>query len=44
MRAEDAEKAYLRKIMMSNFEKLNTVDLIYTLEDNGIEIDKDGIV
>ena len=41
MRAEDAEKAYLKKVMMTNFEKLNTTDLIYTLEDGGIEIDKD---
>jgi EAL and modified HD-GYP domain-containing signal transduction protein len=40
MRAEDAEKRYLRKIMLENFEKLNTVDLIYTLEDNGVAIDK----
>ena len=44
MRAEEAEKIYLRKIMMSNFEKINTVDLIYALEDNGIEIDKDKIL
>jgi len=43
MRAEVAEKKYLRKVMMANFEKLNTVDLIYTLEDGGIEIDKDDI-
>ncbi|MEA1893572.1 MAG: EAL domain-containing protein [Campylobacterota bacterium] len=41
MRAEEAEKVYLRKIMLANFEKLNTTDLIYTLEDGGITIDKD---
>lgn len=42
MKAEEAEKAYLKKIMLANFEKINTTDLIYTLEDGGIEIDKDG--
>ena len=41
MRAEVAEKKYLRKVMLANFEKLNTTDIIYTLEDGGIQIDKD---
>ncbi len=40
MRAEDAEKDYLKKVMLANFEKLNATDLINTLEDSGIEIDK----
>jgi len=44
MRAEQAEKAYLKKVMMANFEKLSTTDLIFTLEDGGIEIDKDKIL
>jgi len=39
-RAEIAEKNYLKKIMMANFEKLDTTDLIYTLEDSGVEIDR----
>ena len=43
MRAEKAEKEYLKKVMLANFEKLNTVDLIYTLEDGGIEIDKESM-
>ena len=43
IRAEIAEKKYLQKIMLANFEKLSTVDLIYTLEDGGINIDKDEI-
>ncbi len=43
MRAEEAEKKYLKKMMLANFEKLNTVDLIYTLEDGGVDIDKDSI-
>jgi len=40
MRAEQAEKKYLKKVMLANFDKLNTSDLIYTLEDCGVEIDK----
>ena len=43
MRAEQAEKIYLKKVMMANFEKLDTTDLIYTLEDSGVDIDKDEI-
>ena len=43
MHAEAAEKAYLRKRMLANFEKINSVDLIYALEDNGIAINKDDI-
>ncbi len=43
MRAEIAEKKYLKKKMMENFEKLNTNDLIYTLEDGGVVLDKNDI-
>lgn len=43
MRAEQAEKDYLRKVMMANFDKLYTTDLISTLEYGGVEIDKDKI-
>ncbi len=43
MRAEQAEKAYLKKIMLANFDKLDTTELVYTLEEGGIEIDKDKI-
>ncbi len=43
MRAEAAEKVYLKKVMIANFEKLSTKDLIYTLEDGGVNIDKDDI-
>lgn len=39
-RAEMAEKDYLKKVMMANFEKLDTTDLIYALEDSGVEIDR----
>ena len=44
MRAEQAEKTYLKKVMMANFEKLSTTDLIFALEDGGVEIDKDEIL
>ncbi len=43
MRAEFAEKNYLQKVLMANFEKIDPVDIIYLLEDNGISIDKDAI-
>ncbi|MBN2815703.1 MAG: EAL domain-containing protein [Campylobacterales bacterium] len=43
MRAEITEKKYLKKKMMENFEKLNTNDLIYTLEDGGVMLDKNDI-
>ncbi|EDZ62585.1 signal transduction c-di-GMP phosphodiesterase, EAL/HD-GYP region [Sulfurimonas gotlandica GD1] len=39
MRAEAAEKDYLKEIMLANFEKLHTTDLIYTLEYGGVDID-----
>ena len=42
-RAKKAEKEYLKKIMMDNFDKLDTTDLIYTLEYGGVEIDKSQI-
>jgi len=43
LRAENAEKDYLRKIMLANFEKLHTTDLIYTLEYGGVDIDEDKL-
>ncbi|MEA1955719.1 MAG: hypothetical protein U9N02_04410 [Campylobacterota bacterium] len=43
MRAEAAEKEYLKKMMLANFEKLSASDLISTLEDSGVTIDKDKL-
>lgn len=43
MYAEMAEKKYLKKVMMANFEKLSTADLVYTLEDSGVDINKNDI-
>jgi len=42
-RAEFAEKAYLKRKMLENFDRINSIDLVYTLEDNGIDIDKNAI-
>ncbi|MDY0116605.1 MAG: EAL domain-containing protein [Sulfurimonadaceae bacterium] len=40
-RAEKMEKEYLKKVMIDNFEKLNTQEIIYTLEDGGVSIDNE---
>lgn len=42
-KAVSAEKDYLKKVMLANFDKLDTTDLIYTLEYGGVEIDKSKI-
>jgi len=43
IRAEEAEKKYLKKKMLENFEQLSTSDLVYTLEDSGVDLNKDDI-
>ena len=43
MRAEEAEKIYLKKKFLENFEQISTTDLIYTLEDSGVDINKNDI-
>lgn len=40
LQAEKAEKAYLKKLLLENFDKIDPVQLIYALEFSGIEIDK----
>lgn len=40
MKVEKNEKEYLKKLIFDNFDKLNTVELIYILEFSGVEIDK----
>jgi EAL and modified HD-GYP domain-containing signal transduction protein len=42
-RAIEEEKKYLKKVMLANFEKLDTTDLIYTLEYGGVDIDNDKL-
>ena len=39
MKAEKAEKEYLKKIFLENFEKINPVELVDALEYSGVEID-----
>jgi EAL and modified HD-GYP domain-containing signal transduction protein len=39
-RAEQAEQNYLRKLTLANFEKLNPAELIFTLENSGIDVNK----
>ena len=43
MRAEKAEKDYLKQLYLQNFEKLKAADLITTLQYSGVEVDKDAI-
>ncbi len=43
MRAEAAEKDYLKKLMLANFDKLDANELIATLEESGVEIDKNKL-
>jgi len=40
IKAEKIEKEYLKKLVFDNFDKLDTVELIYTLEFSGIEVTK----
>lgn len=39
-KAEKSEREYLKKIMIDNFDKINTVDIIYALGFGGIKIDR----
>lgn len=43
LKIESSEREYLRELFMNNFEKICTVDLIYALEYNGINIDKEKL-
>lgn len=40
MKIEESEKEYLKKLVMENFNILDTVELIYTLEYSGITVDR----
>jgi len=43
LKAQMREKAYLKKLFVENFDKIDTVDIIYTLEENGVYIDHDKL-
>ncbi|OHE06991.1 MAG: diguanylate phosphodiesterase [Sulfurimonas sp. RIFOXYD12_FULL_33_39] len=40
LKAEKSERDYLKKLIIDNFDKINTVDIIYALGFSGVEIDK----
>jgi len=39
-KSEQAEQTYLKKLFIDNFEKIDPIDIIYTLGFNGIKIDE----
>jgi len=39
LESEKSEQAYLKQLVMNNFDKIDPIDLIYTLDINGIDID-----
>lgn len=43
MKIEKEEKEFLKNVFFQNFEKLDTVDLIYLLESKGIHIDENSL-
>jgi len=43
LKSEQREREYLKKLCISNFDKIDTVDIIYTLGLNAIELNKDKI-
>jgi EAL and modified HD-GYP domain-containing signal transduction protein len=43
IQAEKVEKEYLKKLVMENFDKLDTAEIIYTLEYSGISVEKNRL-
>jgi EAL and modified HD-GYP domain-containing signal transduction protein len=43
IQAEKAEKEYLKKLVMENFDKLDTAEIIYTLEYSDITVEKNRL-
>lgn len=43
LKAEKEEKEYLKKLVMDNFDKLDTAEIIYALEYSGVSIDKNRL-
>ncbi len=44
IQAEKAEKEYLKKLVMDNFDKLDTAEIIYALEYSGVHVEKNKIL
>lgn len=40
LKSEKLEQDYMKKLIIANFEKIDPIDIIYTLTLNGIDIDK----
>jgi len=40
-KAKESERAYLKKLVMDNFDKISTIDIIYALEYAGIGVNQD---
>jgi EAL and modified HD-GYP domain-containing signal transduction protein len=43
LKSEVSERTYLKRLFIENFDKIDLVDVIYTLGLNGISIDKDRL-
>lgn len=43
LKAEKEEKEYLKKLVMENFDKLDTAEIIYALEYSGVHIEKNRL-
>ena len=39
LKAEEKEQAYLKKLFMENFDRIDPIDTLYVLEMNGVDID-----
>lgn len=43
LKAEKSERAYLKKLFFDNFDKIDSIDIIYALGFSGVEIDKNRL-
>jgi len=43
LKSEESERVYLKRLFIENFDKIDLVDIIYTLGLNGIGIDKNRL-
>lgn len=43
LKAEKSERDYLKKLLFDNFDKIDSIDIIYALGFSGVEIDKNKL-
>lgn len=43
LKAEKSERNYLKKLLFDNFDKIDSIDIIYALGFSGVEIDKNKL-